>query len=345
MLEYRKGNMFDDGAEAIVNTVNCVGVMGRGIALQSKRLFPENFKEYEKACKAGLVMPGKMFVFQTGMIEYPRYIINFPTKRHWRQASFIEDIRAGLVDLMKVIEENDIQSVAIPPLGCGNGGLSWDDVNAMLRKAIAQLPSVAFHVYPPSDAVTAPVRPTGKAPSMTVGKAALLGLMQHYLDGLLDPVISLIEVQKLMYFLQEAGMDLRLNYVRHYYGPYAENLRHVLNQVEGYYINGYEDGGDAPTKILTLVPEAIVSAYKVLEEHPDIQALMSRVFALIDGFETPEGMELLATVHWTVVKEKRTRMDDIISYIYSWNKHKRQFSENQIKIAYTRLDQAGWLGI
>ena len=342
MLEYKTGNIFEDNTEAIVNTVNCVGIMGRGIALQSKKLYPENYKAYEKACKAGLVVPGKMFVYETNRIDYPRFIINFPTKRHWRQNSLIEDIAAGMLDFIRIITEYHIKSVALPPLGCGNGGLSWEVVRPLLETSLSSLSDVDCHIYAPQ----ADVHPlTGNVPpKMTIGRAALISLMQRYLDGLIDPFISLLEVHKLMYFLQEAGMDLKLDYVKYIYGPYATNLGHVLNHVEGFFITGYNDGGNAPQKLLSIVPEAIPTANQVLANEPQVTSLMQRVFNLIDGFETPDGMELLSTVHWTVCKENIQSLPEIIHFIHDWNEHKRQFTVNQITLSYNRLKTCGWLG-
>ena len=342
MLEYKTGNMFEDDVEAIVNTVNCVGIMGRGIALQCKKLYPENFKAYEKACKAGLVVPGKMFVHENNGIGNPRIIINFPTKMHWKQNSNMEYITAGMIDFIRVIAEYHVKSVAIPPLGCGNGGLAWANVRPLLEASLAAIEDVAFHVYAPQTDIQ-PL-PASEPPKMTIGRAALVSLMQRYLDGLMDPFISLLEVQKLMYFLQEAGMDLKLEYVKHFYGPYAKKLGLVLNRVEGYFITGYKDGGDAPLKTLSIVPGVLPEANQVLAETPHILALIQRVFELIDGFETPVGMELLATVHWTVCKENVKDLPAIVQFIHQWNEHKRQFSEMQIKCSYDRLKQYGWLG-
>lgn len=123
MLTYTTGDILRDESEAIINTVNCVGVMGRGIALQFKNAYPENFKAYAKACKSKEVQPGKMFVTETGQLSNPRFIINFPTKRHWRGASRMEDIDSGLADLVRAVRELKIKSLSIPPLGSGLGGL------------------------------------------------------------------------------------------------------------------------------------------------------------------------------------------------------------------------------
>jgi hypothetical protein len=132
---------------------------------------------------------------------------------------------------------------------------------------------------------------------MTSGRAALIGLMDRYLAGLMDPFVTLLEVHKLTYFMQEAGEPLRLRYVEGFYGPYAENLRHVLRAIEGYFVSGYADGGDRPDKQLQLVPGAVRDARAFLEDHPQVRARFDRVTGLVEGFETPFGLELLSTVH------------------------------------------------
>jgi O-acetyl-ADP-ribose deacetylase (regulator of RNase III) len=139
MIELKTGNLLSENAEALVNTVNCVGIMGKGIALQFKRAYPENFRQYEKACKAGVVQPGHMFIFPTSNLSNPKYIINFPTKRHWRNKSKIEDIQSGLITLVEQVKLLGITSIAIPPLGCGNGGLNWADVKPLIESAFSQL--------------------------------------------------------------------------------------------------------------------------------------------------------------------------------------------------------------
>src|SRR5215208_2123004 len=118
-VEIRRGDLLAADAEAVVNTVNCVGIMGRGIALQVKNAYPANFKAYEAACKRGEVEPGRMLVHETGQLTNPRYIINFPTKRHWRGRSRIEDIESGLDALVAEVRRLGIKSIAVPPLGCG----------------------------------------------------------------------------------------------------------------------------------------------------------------------------------------------------------------------------------
>lgn len=152
MIESKQGNLLEENAQALVNTVNCVGIMGKGIALQFKKAYPQNFREYEKACKAKQVQPGKMFVFQTNSLFHPQYIINFPTKRHWKNPSKIEDIKSGLTSLVEEVQRLNITSIAIPPLGCGNGGLDWNLVKPLIESAFVQLPDVRVIIFEPSGA-------------------------------------------------------------------------------------------------------------------------------------------------------------------------------------------------
>ena len=344
MIEFRSGDILKDDAEALINTVNCVGVMGRGIALQFKDAFPENFKAYAKACQRGEVQPGRMLVFETGQLTPPRYIINFPTKRHWRGKSRMDDIDAGLKALVEVIREKRIRSIAIPPLGSGLGGLDWLDVKPRIEAALRPLIDVRAIVYEPKGAPASDTMTHSRdVPRMTAGRAALVELTHRYLGGLLDPFVTLLEVHKLMYFMQEAGEPLRLKFKPALYGPYAENLRHVLLAIEGHLVSGYADGGDAPDKQLKLVPGAIDDAVAFLEQHDPTRARFDKVAELVEGFESPFGLELLSTVHWVMTHETGRTLDDVVTHTYAWNPRKQQFSPRQIGIAVNVLSQKAWV--
>ncbi len=178
---------------------------------------------------------------------------------------------------------------------------------------------------------------------MTPGRAALVGLMNCYLRGLMDPFVTLLEVHKLMYFMQVAGEPLKLQFVKGPYGPYAENLRHVLNAIEGHLVSGYADSGDAPDKELEPVPGALDDAHAFLESAPETQARFERVSALIEGFESSFGLELLSTVHWIASEEKILDFDDIVNHTYAWSEGKKQFSRRQIRIAFDILSEKGWI--
>ena len=344
MIEYKSGDILKEDADAIVNTVNCVGVMGRGIALQFKKAYLANFKSYADACKKGEVQPGRMFVFATGQLINPRFIINFPTKRHWRGKSRMVDIESGLQALVKVINDNNIHSIAIPPLGCGLGGLNWEAVKQCLEKTLRPLKDVRVIIFEPKGApTTAKMVYNREVPNMTAGRAALVKLMHLYLCGLLDPFVTLLEVHKLMYFMQEAGEPLLLKYRKALYGPYAENLRHVLHVIEGHLVSGYADGGDAPDKRLNLVPGAIKDATAFLQKHDEPRARIHKVAKLVEGFESPFGLELLSTVHWVMKYEDVHVLEDVMKHTYDWNDRKRQFTSRQIVLAIDVLSKKGWV--
>jgi O-acetyl-ADP-ribose deacetylase (regulator of RNase III) len=340
-IELKKGNILTADAEALVNTVNCVGIMGRGIALQFKNEFPENFRAYQAACTREEVQPGKMFVYETRTLTNPKFIVNFPTKRHWRGKSRMEDIDSGLRALAEEIRARGIRSIAIPPLGSGLGGLNWADVRPRIESTFQNFRDLHVIIFEPNNApVTTRSR---EVPKMTPGRAALVVLIHRYLCGLIDPFVTLIELQKLMYFMQEAGEPLRLNYVKHRYGPYADNLRHVLTRIEGHLIAGYRDGGDAPDKQLELVPGAVKDAEEFLAADDETRRRFGRVDSLVQGFESPFGLELLATVHWVVTREGARSAEEATTQVHTWNKRKQRFSRRQIGIAYDTLREKGWL--
>lgn len=344
MIKYTSGDILRADVEAIVNTVNCVGVMGRGIALQFKKAWPDNFKLYAAACKQNEVKPGSMFIVETGQLANPKYIINFPTKRHWRGASKIEDVEQGLAALAQDIKQKGITSIAIPPLGAGLGGLEWAEVRQRIEVALHDLEGVEVLVYEPKGAPeNDKMAKNKKVPSMTAGRAVLIELMQRYLGGLLDPCVTLLEVHKLLYLMQVTGEPLRLKYEKANYGPYAQNLRHVLNTIEGHFVSGYADGGDAPEKELRLVPGAVDDAAEFLKQHPDTLERFSKVADLVEGFESPFGLELLASVHWVIEQEKGQDLDSVVQKIHSWNERKKQFSPRQIALAIKTLSDKNWL--
>jgi len=342
MIETTQGNLLEADAEALVNTVNCVGVMGKGIALQFKQAFPENFSLYARVCKEGRMLPGKMLVFETGGMVNPKYIINFPTKRHWKGKSKMEDIDAGLVDLVAQIKHYRIQSIAIPPLGAGLGGLNWADVKPRIEKAFAELPDVRVLMFEPKGAPPVEQMPVRtKRPNMTPGRALLIRLLDLY--GRQGYRHSLLEVQKLAYFLQAAGEPMRLQFTAHHLGPYADNLNHALQRMEGHFIRGYGDrSGNAEIR---LMPGALEEAQVFLENNSEAEHHLERVKALIEGFETPYGMELLSTIHWVVTHEpdNASSLEYISERVASWNHRKKQLMKpKHIHKAYARIEQQGW---
>jgi O-acetyl-ADP-ribose deacetylase (regulator of RNase III) len=340
VVEFVTGNLFDADVAALVNTVNTKGVMGKGVALQFKRAFPANFKAYKSACDAGEVQLGRMFVTQTDRLENPRFIINFPTKGHWKSRSRLADVESGLQDLRRVLTDCEIASVAVPPLGCGLGGLDWDEVRPRIEAALADLP-VRVLVFEPTGAPAADrmveARPR---PAMTPFRATLVWSLSRYL--LPGEAASPLEIQKLLYLLQEAGVPLRLEFAKSHYGPYADAARHAVINLEGHFVTGFGDGtGDRSVRLL---PGALDEAEKALVEDPETLERYRRVERLIDGFETPYGLELLATTHWVATREGAGDPEAATGLVRAWSDRKeRLFTSNHVTKAWERLDDGGWL--
>lgn len=344
MIEVTQGNILRAGAEALVNTVNCVGYMGKGIALQFKQAFPANFAAYQKACKSHQVRPGRMFVYATGNMFNPKYIINFPTKRHWRGRSRLDDIEAGLKALVKDVKGAGICSVAVPPFGCGLGGLDWNVVRPLIEEAFRELPDIRVLLFAPTgtpDARTMPVRTL--PPRMTMARALLIKLIQQY--AVLAYRLTLLEIQKLAYFLQEGGYDLRLKYEAGHYGPYAANLNKVLEVLEGHLIRGYGDS-QKPDAEIELLTGAVEAADTFLGGNGDSRKNLAKVAALIEGFETPYGMELLSSIHWLAAHGQPPAKDveSSVELMQHWSARKRKmFKANHIRVAWNRLKDQGWI--
>jgi O-acetyl-ADP-ribose deacetylase (regulator of RNase III) len=345
MVELKRGNLLEVQADALVNTVNTEGVMGKGIALQFKKAFPANYDAYRRECAAGHVRIGRMFVYELGALV-PRYILNFPTKQSWRRPSKLEYVRAGLRDLVSEVRRLGIRSIAIPPLGCGNGGLEWSEVKPLIEDAAAELPDVRVFLFEPAGAPKPAAMPNRtRRPRMTAGRAAVIVLMNRYLVPGYEYPLSLLEVQKLAYFLQVAGQSLRLQYAPHLYGPYADGLRHVLDHIEGHFTEGYGDGRNAPETPMRLLQGAAAEAERFLRKDATTQERLERVVQLIEGFETPLGMELLATVHWVMTHEAAgsPQVDSVIRSVHAWSSRKAaSMKPQQIRAAYDRLRGQGW---
>ncbi|WP_013324669.1 type II toxin-antitoxin system antitoxin DNA ADP-ribosyl glycohydrolase DarG [Gloeothece verrucosa] len=344
MIEFKQGNLLEADTEALVNTVNTVGVMGKGIALQFKQAYPENFRAYKKACDAQQVKPGQMFIFVANSLFNPKYIINFPTKTHWRGKSKLEDIETGLKALIEEVKQLEIKSIAVPPLGCGNGGLDWAEVKPMIVGAFAQLPEVKVIIFEPiGTPVSDKMQVNTAKPEMTRARALLIRLLELY--NIPGYSLTKLEIQKLAYFLQEAGEPLKLRYVKDQFGPYADNLNHVLQRLDGHYIRGYGDRSQKSQ--MYVLPEGSEAAHQFLEQDPDANIRLERVSNLIFGFETPYGMEMLATVHWVAIQEDTQAAIDpecAICRVQQWSERKRNiFKPNHLRKAWERLHQQNWL--
>lgn len=352
MIRFAKGNLLESGADAMVNTVNTVGVMGKGIALMFKEAFPPNFREYEAACKRGAVRTGEMFVTERpSMLGAPRWIINFPTKEHWRGRSRLEWIEAGLRDLRRVVVERQIRSIALPPLGCGNGGLDWGVVRPLIERSLAELPDVDVVIYEPTSEYQNVAKPAG-VEKLTPARALIAELIRRY--WILGIECSLLEIHKLAWFLEReiiaGGLpnDLDLRFVAHRYGPYADRLQHLLDSLDGSYLRSDVRIPDAkPADVIAFndSKKEVVAAY-LKSEAPAYLPALERVSRTIAGFESPLGMELLATVDWLLAREhRRSDLDDIKDGLRQWpggpdagERKLRLFDDRMLQLAIGRLE-------
>ena len=309
MVEYTKGNLLEAKAEALVNTVNEVGVMGKGIALQFREAFPASAHEYVEASHRKEVHVGRVFVTHDESLAGPHWIIHFPTKRNWRQPSRLEWVREGLRDLAKVVRENGIESIALPPLGCGNGGLEWNDVRREIELAFSGVEGVRVVVYEPTAVYQTAPKALG-VETLTPARALIAELVRRY--SVLGVGCTNLEVQKLGWFLQRsiiaAGMKnpLRLRFVADKYGPYADQLRHLLDALDGSYLHCEKRLSDASPREPIYFNDAkrdLVAEYLEGDDARPYSPALEATSRIIDGFESPLSMELLATVDWLLFEE------------------------------------------
>jgi len=308
VITYVTGNLLEAHAEALINTVNEIGVMGKGVALQFREAFPGASRAYMQAAKRGDVRVGRVMATSSGGVDGPRWIIHFPTKRHWRHPSKLAWVREGLTDLVRAINELRISSIAIPPLGCGNGGLDWADVRLLLEEALGNLPGVEVVVFEPT-ARYAPAPKRRGVEELTPARALVAEMIRRY--SVLGLGCTLLEVQKLAWFLHRAFEalgthdPLRVRFSANSYGPYSDQLRHLLDALDGSYLHCERRLSEAgPLDYISFADERrqTVTAYlegQAREYLPGLDAATR----YIDGFESPLGMELLATVDWLVAHQ------------------------------------------
>lgn len=355
MMRFITGNLLEADVEAVVNTVNTQGVMGKGIALMFKERYPSNYKAYAAACKAGEVRVGQMFVTHVNELGGPRWVINFPTKEHWRPPTKIEWVRDGLAALREVILEKGIRSVAVPPLGCGNGGLDWRNVRPLIEEALGGLEGVEVIVYEPTAKYQNVAKKKG-VEKLTPARALVAEMVRRY--WVLGIECTLLETQKLAWFLERTikrmGLEdpLDLRFVANRYGPYAARLTHLLDGLDGSYLHCEKRLADAGTfdtiwfdeskreKIELYLKSSKASVYRPALEATD---------ELIDGFQSPLGMEALATVDWLIFRERaEATLPGIREGIRNWpagardaRRKEKLFSDRLLALALERLRSVG----
>ncbi len=335
MINYTKGNIIQADVEALVNTVNTVGVMGKGIALAFKKTFPNNFKIYKQLCEDKEFDIGDLLITNTGQIR-PKFIINFPTKKHWRGRSKIEFIEIGMKELVREINEKQIKSIAIPPLGCGNGGLNWNEVKEIILKELEEVnKDIEIIIYEPGFN-NQEIKPK-KQITLTPARAMLLTSLRNY--QVLGYSINLLVIQKIAYFLQRFGEPLNLQYEKGYYGPYSHRLQHLIKYLNGYFLN-FKHEATKPSTPVYLRNLDKVEIYNKENLTPEQNNRLKEIQGLIEGFESPYGLELLATVDFINQNKEIEDTDEIIEEIGNWtNRKKKLMKPFHIKVAHQRLKE------
>ena len=333
MITFVTGDLLSDNAQALVNTVNTVGVMGKGIALQFKEQYPENYILYKKACKEGKIAIGQIFITDISNLSGRKLIVNFPTKTTWRKPSEYVYIEKGLLDLKNKIQELKIQSIAIPPLGSHNGGLDWFRVKEMIIGSLNDV-DCDIRIYEPTAAIVDRLK--SERVRLTPARAMLL-------DVLCDVVaygefISVFAAEKIVYFLQRFGAqnDFNIKFERGYYGPYSGGkIAHVLYYLNGSYLKGMAGMQTKPFDEIWLLDETpqYIKEYLNHSENRKYKEIADRTKTFLRGFYSNYSLELLSTVDYILYLEKfetniyKLNLDEqytvINNIISSWNPRKQ----------------------
>ncbi|TRX39500.1 type II toxin-antitoxin system antitoxin DNA ADP-ribosyl glycohydrolase DarG [Flavobacterium restrictum] len=341
MIKYVTGNIFDSDAEALVNTVNTDGVMGKGIALQFKNAFPINFKLYQQACKDKIVAIGNLFVTKDSNITSgTKYIINFPTKQSWRKPSEYSFIEAGLDDLINVLLENNIKSIAIPPLGAGNGGLEWERVKNIIEGKLSKI-DIDVLVYEPTAIIKEHLK--SERIKLTDARALLLYILYDLVKN--GEYVSEFSSEKVCYFLQKLGAEkyFKLQFTPNFYGPYSGKVKYVLNILNGSYIMGYSDMNKKPFEPITLVADGYDDVKKHIESNENLSEIANKTTKFLNGFYSDFALELLSSLDYLSTKYNTTNIDELTKKLEFWSDRKRSLFSNPkyIHISIKHLQKIG----
>jgi O-acetyl-ADP-ribose deacetylase (regulator of RNase III) len=351
VIRFGSGNLLNADVDALVNPVNCVGVLGKGLALQFKRAYPEMVKPYERACAAGEVVPGAVHVVDRGPGQQPRWILNVPTKRHWRNPSRFDDVAAGARALADTVRELDIRSVAVPPLGCGNGGLDWSEVRPMLLSSLGSLDAEVLIFAPAGAPDPADMPDRSKAPELTAQRAELLVLLSEFLARSTPfrvaeraDALARIEIQKLAYLAQVFARSAEHRFERGRYGPYSHDLERELKEWEGHFVLGYGDATDTVLELrpIQLLPDSVKAAAAVAR--PTYGEVVDAVLRAVDGWESTYELELLATTLFTFREGTASSAKQAHDVISGWSHvPPHLFTARHVSIAWEHLRATGWL--
>ena len=342
MIHFTTGNIFESTADALVNTVNTEGVMGKGIALQFKKQFPSNYKVYRDACKQNKFKVGDLLYFEEeNLVTGKKWIINFPTKTSWRQPSQYSYIEAGLKELKETISLYPIKSIALPPLGSGNGGLDWNKVKELIQFHLKNL-DLDITVFEPNAAIHE--RMKQERVKLTEARAMLLFMLYQLVRN--GEFVSEFSSEKVCYFLQRFGgkKHLKLQFEPQFYGPYSGLVKRVLNHLNGSYIMGYGGMDKKPFQEMTLVPDGESEVLKYISERKDLKEIVEKTDEFLTGFYSDFGLELLSTIDYLMQSKQTADRETIKEHLHSWSDRKRTLFSNEkfIDISVNHLNKANF---
>jgi len=325
MIKFITGNIFDSPAKALVNTVNTVGIMGKGIALQFKKEFPLNYKLYFDACKKSEVKIGKLFVVKDSNYTGVKFIINFPTKKHWRSPSQYEYIEKGLDDLILILEKYNISSIAIPPLGAGNGGLKWGKVKEILVDKLSHL-NIDIYIYEPSKHIREKLKK--ERAKLTDARALLLYVLYDLVRN--GEYVSEFSSEKVCYFLQKFGAQkyFKLNFKPQFYGPYSGKVRYLLSALNGSYLMGYAGMNSKPFDPLTLISDGFPEIQSYIESNSDLSEIAHKTMKFLNGYYSDFALELLSSVDYISIKANSIEKEVILYELNKWSDRKQSMFSN-----------------
>jgi O-acetyl-ADP-ribose deacetylase (regulator of RNase III) len=320
--------------EAYVNTVNTVGVMGKGIALQFKNKFPHNYQMYLEACKLSTIDIGKLLVVTENFIDGRKIIINFPTKKEWFRKSQYAYIEEGLKDLVKIVDRFQIKSLALPPLGCGNGGLTWSKVKILIEKYLQNIPDTNIYIYEPS------IETAIMSKELTPGRAMLMYALFEYEK--MGEEVSLFVANKLAYFLQRSGVNLNVQFTANTYGPHAKDIKRVIRKLNGTFLTLDNDKNIEPFDPIHLNRDAKEAVDQYVSESltDSERKKLFNMLSVIKGFESAFAMEILSSVDFLRVQYTLNTPEEVLVKMHDWNDRKKEsIKDKHVVIAVSQLNQ------
>lgn len=334
MIRFSTGNMFDAHVDAIVNTVNLVGVMGKGVALQFKERFKNNYQVYKQACDDRTLGIGNSLVVEEMWQGRNIWVINFPTKVHWRNPSEYMYIERGLENLIDIIHKYDIKSIAIPPLGAGNGGLDWYRVKDLIVSKLSSLDCDIVVFEPGHEAISA-----DKKVTLTQARALLVYMLDRVQrEGNEATAFSAV---KSVYFLQKFGAEKNFNmkFEKYIYGPYCDQVRHVLHAIDGGYIRGFADMTKKPFEPFDVIPEKMSEVKYKVESDILLNDIVTRTCQFLDGFWDDFSLELMSSVDYLISVRPDASVDEVYDLLGAWNERKKKLfaDKDKVKTAYNHI--------